>query len=489
MKRSAQLAQLWKSKADELNKLYAPYRDEQGELKSAPSAEDQAKITTLQKEIEDIKAERQAAVQAEEADSANKAFLKEWNTPVRGFRFPVGPVEDMGIEESVAQRGQKAGQVALEGSVYAGATYVQTVHERKAMQLRQLSVAYEEGDLGLDKKTLGAISSKAYHEAFRNYLRRGKDGLGATDFKTLQEGTDSAGGFLVPEDMMNTIISKQPTPTRVSGLVTGLTTGRDSLSIPKVNYATDDLYTSGIRVTKTGEVPASSTVHRVTDPVFGMVKIPVHTFMMSMPLTNDMVEDSAFSLAAWVAGKFSETVDLLFDNEILNGNAIGGPAGILLNPGGADQPAIVVSGNAGTLTPDGIINLAYSLPEQYDVNARFILNKTNTGAAIATMKDTANRYLFSTGDYGGAGIATARPTSLVGYPYVFSGFMPNVGANAFPIIFGDFGGYYLVNRVGFSVQVLRELYSELNQIVVLGRLRFGGQVAEPWKLKIQKVST
>jgi HK97 family phage major capsid protein len=159
--------------------------------------------------------------------------------------------------------------------------------------------------------------------------------------------------------------------------------------------------------------------------------------MMSMPLTRDMVEDSAFELVGWVSQKFREQIDLLYDNEILNGNSIGGPAGVLLNPGGTDQPAIVVSGNAATLTPDGIVNLAYSLPEQYDANARFAFNKTNTGAAIALMKDSANRYLFATGGYGDTGVANARPTSLVGYPYGYSGFMPNVGANAFPIVFGD----------------------------------------------------
>ena len=273
--------------------------------------------------------------------------------------------------------------------------------------------------------------------------------------------------------MLNVLIQKRPTPTRVAGMVTRLQTSRDALAMPKVNYAADDIYTTGIRVTKTGEIPASSTVHRVTDPVFGMIRIPVHTFMMSMPLTNDMIEDSAFPIVAWSTGKFSETVDLLYDNEVLTGSGIGGPAGILLNPGGTDQPAIVVSGAAGAVTPDGIMDLAYALPEQYDQNARFVFNKTSTAKAIAKLKDTANRYLFGYGDMDN-GLAGSRPKEPIGYPFEYSGFMPDIAANAFPIIFGDFMGYYLVNRIGFSIQVLRELYAETNQIVLLGRLRFGG---------------
>jgi HK97 family phage major capsid protein len=45
-----------------------------------------------------------------------------------------------------------------------------------------------------------AVEKKGYGPAFESYLRNGKEGLGPTDRKTLSEGVDSAGGFLVPED-------------------------------------------------------------------------------------------------------------------------------------------------------------------------------------------------------------------------------------------------------------------------------------------------
>ena len=77
---------------------------------------------------------------------------------------------------------------------------------------------------------------------------------------------------------------------------------------------------------------------------------------------------------------------------------------------------------------------------------------------------------------------------LAGYPVTYSGFMPNRGSANYPVILGDLGGYYLVERVGFSIQVLNEVYAEVNQKVLLGRLRFGGQVAEPWRIKIGQQS-
>lgn len=334
-----------------------------------------------------------------------------------------------------------------------------------------------------------AIKTREYKAAFRQYLKVGINGLKSDEYKTLSEGTDSAGGFLVPEEMIQRIIQKAPTPTRVNGRVTRLQTSRDSLVMPKVNYTTDDIYTTGIRVTWTGEVPSSSTVHRVTDPVFGQTRIPIFTAMLSMPLTNDMVEDAMFPIIPFVTGKFQETVDILYDDKTLNGTGLGQPSGILLNPNGTDQPATVNSGGASTLTADGLSSLAFAVPEQYDEMSTFVMNKTSTAKAIAQLKDSQNRYLWGAGLQDSGLVPSLKNRTLLGYDVTLSGLMPNVAANAYPIIFGDLGGYALVNRVGFSVQVLRELYAETNQILLLGRLRFGGATIEPWKLKIQKVAS
>lgn len=347
---------------------------------------------------------------------------------------------------------------------------------------------------GLNSKQMATISTKDYSDAFRTYLRKDVRGLAGTELKTLQEGQDDQGGFLVPLDVLNRIISREPTPTRVGGRVTRFTTGRDKVSIPVVNYAgaADDpnaqLYTTGMRTIWTGEVPASSTVERVVQPVFSQVSVPIYTAMMSMPLTNDLIEDAMFPLVNWVSNKFAETVDLFQEASAINGTGVGQPAGILLNPGAVKQPAVVATGSP-TLTADGLQTVAWSLPEQYDDNSAWVMNKTSSGQAIAKLKDANGRYLWQNFDeqlavgLGGGNGGESRRV-LLGYPVLFTGFMPGQGANNYWGIFGDLTGYYQVNRVGFSVQVLKELYAETNQILLLGRLRFGGMTAEPWKMLI-----
>jgi len=347
---------------------------------------------------------------------------------------------------------------------------------------------YQTGAGVLSDNQVKTLRSAEYKNAFTNYLRRGVSKLNSDEVKVLQEGIDDQGGFLVPEQILATLISKKPAPTRVVNNVTKLQTMRDSLLMPKVVYATDDIYTSGIRVTWTGEVPASATVHRVTEPKFGTFRVNVFTAMLSCPLTVNMLEDAALNVDAYIADKFRETIDLLYDNMILNGTGVGQPSGILQNPNGTDEPATVNTGDANLLTADGLVDLGFAVPEQYDSNCRFVFNKTSTSKAVRKLKDGDGRYLFGMGMQDSGLSVTLRPPDLLGYPYDWSAFMPDVAASAYPIIFGDLTGYYMVERIGFSIQILRELYAETNQVVALGRIRFGGDVAEPWKMKIQKVS-
>lgn len=464
LKKSQELAQELATKRQRIQVLLPKVRE------TTATADELKEFDGISGEITQLNENYVKAVALDALETSNEAALKE---------LKEAPVTEMTFTDPAT------GEVKTAGMTPAGVSIVGRNIEQPG---NQLSVVYEEGALGLDEKTMKHISTKDYKMAFRKYLRSKRDSdLSLAEMKLLQEGTDTAGGFLVPDDIQSRVIQKAPTPTRVAGYVSRLQTSRDRIVFPKVNYAADDIYTSGIRVKWTGEVPSSATTHRVTDPLFAQVGIPIHTAMLSMPLTNDMIEDSAFPIVQWSADKFRETIDLLYDNMILNGSGQGQPAGILLNPGGADQPAVVNSGDANLLKADGLINLTYALPEQYDENARLVFNKTSTGAAIALLKDSNNRYLFARG-ITDDGLAVGRPTSLLGYPFNYSGFMPNVAANAYPIVFGDFRGYFLVERVGFSIQVLREIYAETNQQLLLGRVRIGGQVAEDWRLKIQKVS-
>ena len=354
---------------------------------------------------------------------------------------------------------------------------------------------------GISDRALKVWGDQQYRKAYWNVMRKMANMHYAPhldpEVKFLQEGTDTEGGFTVPQAFYDKIIMKKPTPTRLYPAVNRLQCSRDRLVIPKVPYTTDNLWATPMRVAWVGENPASATSSYVTDPTFGTVTIPIYTAMMSLPITRDLLEDSAFNLETWVADQFAETIELTRDNVILNGSGVNQPTGILSTPTYAytssevnGQIAYVPVGNSANLpTADGMIQLAEIMPEQYEENCRYIFNKVSGGMNLRLLKDAQGRYLFArTGDNGPGSLVAGRPTECNGYPFSYSGFMPNVAANSLSYIFGDLSGYSMIDRVGFDIQIARELLIQYNQILVVGRIRLGGQVTEEWKFKIGKVS-
>lgn len=419
------------------------------------------------------------------------------------------------------------------GLPLAGKANVEGIRQSGRTQIEALSdslVISQEGEGVFDPKLYEIISNPSYAKAFRNYLRMGDRRISRDDELTLAPGADPMGGYfmplrsmvdtmapsyrgtqsqalrafqalrvlqegsvtgdaLVPEEILNRLVAREPAPTSVAAKVSTFPTSRDRIVMPRVNYSSDDIYTTGIRATWTGEQPASSAAHRVTDPVFGTIGISVYTAMLSLPLTNDLVEDSAFPIVSYSSGKFGETIQLLRENMVINGSGVNQPTGILLNPVASGEGVnYVVSGDANLVTADGLMDLTFALPPQYDEKASFVMNKTSTAKAISKLKDGQGRYIWGQG-YNDSGLAVNwRNRNLMGYEVNLCQFMPDVKANAYPVIFGDLTGYYLVDRIALSIQVLREIYAETNQILLLGRVRFGGAPVETWRLKAQKIA-
>jgi HK97 family phage major capsid protein len=331
-----------------------------------------------------------------------------------------------------------------------------------------------------------SVQGKGYPFAFEAYLHKGLKELGPEDYKTLTEGVDSAGGFTVPEDYQTELIRKIATAATIRSRARVAQTSRDIAKWPKLHYTTDDEYTSGVRLSWTGESPASATVHRATDPVFGLYSIPVHTAMASLPLSNDLIEDSAFDVAGISQELLAEAFILGENDAFLNGNGVSRPMGLLTQVDG-DGPASVASGSATAILSDGLIDLWGALPSQYESNSVWLFNKA-TEVDIRQLKDATNEnYLWPI--YQAVGAFGPAPRELLGFPVMRDEFMPDVAGDAYPIIFGDLRGYLVLDRVGLSIQRLTELYAETNITLLLARKRVGGQCIEPWRIKAQKIAT
>ena len=66
--------------------------------------------------------------------------------------------------------------------------------------------------------------------------------------------------------------------------------------------------------------------------------------------------------------------------------------------------------------------------------------------------------------------------------------MADAAANTYPLIFGDFSGYAIVERLGLTIQRYNDSNTGINKVEFQIRRRIGGNVIQQWKFSVQKVA-
>jgi HK97 family phage major capsid protein len=320
-----------------------------------------------------------------------------------------------------------------------------------------------------------------------------KSGVSVREIKaTMVESQDTLGGFLVPETWRAEMQQRMVGLTAVRSLAKVSTTSTDSLKLP-VRTGGNSRYTGNIRVTMTDESPAGTEA--ATNATFGEASIPVHTAMAHVTISKNLLEDSGVDLVSELNDEFAEAAAVKEDEQFLVGNGVGQPQGILNGtaangaPFNADVQA-VNSGAAAALTADGIVAMPWKLDGQYrqakNPSTSWLAAKA-TYEAMAKLKDGQGRYLWS--ELNLSGIADANPDRLRGWQWRESEAMPAVAANTYPVIFGDFQGYRIVDRMGMSITRYDDFSTgKSNQVGLVMRRRYGGQVTKGWMFVVLKVA-
>lgn len=310
--------------------------------------------------------------------------------------------------------------------------------------------------------------------------------------KALSEGTDSAGGFLVPPDAQAELLVRkaQMAAVRRAGARTQ-TTSRDILQYPMVQAAAatagglaaggGSVFSSGFIGSVAGETPTSVDV----DAAFGNFGVPVKKIRVFTRLSNDFIADAAVNILAFLSQNGAENMALVEDNEFLNGDGSAlHPLGILnggLTTVDVEGTSSDTVGNttSGTGSAPKIIDVEYGLPSQYIQNAVWMMRRSIEGK-VRKLVDANGRFLWPvTGGY-------QMPTHEIdGYPIYNSEFMPNDGTNANKVIlFGDFSGYIIAERAQVSTTILRERYADSDQTGIIIWERVGGAVWNPDSFRV-----
>ncbi len=310
---------------------------------------------------------------------------------------------------------------------------------------------------------------------------------------TMMEAQDQLGGYLVPEDINEQMINRLPGLTAVRPLASKYSTSRDRLSF-MVRQGGTKQYIGNIRSKQTSEAPSTAATFQ-TNALFGKIEIPVHVNLSNVPVTKSLLEDSAIDIMNGVLmPEFVSEAAIKEDTQFLTGSGVNEPQGILNGTAANGAPfnsdvATRNSGAASTLTFDAVVAMPWDIAGQYrqrkNPSTAWVFN-SNTGGVLSGLKNGIGDYLWT--EMSGNN-AVGNPDTLRGWQYKESEALANTAANVYPIIFGDFAGYRIVDRIGMSVQRYEDSNSAQNDSVIFYcRRRYGGQVAEGYRFVVMKVS-
>ena len=279
----------------------------------------------------------------------------------------------------------------------------------------------------------------------------------------LQEGTDSEGGYLVPDEFERTLVEALEEENVFRTLAHVIRTSSGDRKIPVVASKG-----SASWVDEEG-------AYQESDDAFSQVSIGAYKLGTMIKVSEELLADSVFDLEAYISKEFARRIGAREEESFFNGDGKGKPLGILAATGGAEVG--VTAASATAITADEVIDLFYSLKAPYRKNAVWVLNDA-TVKQIRKLKDSTGQYLWQ------PALVAGTPDTILGRPVKTSAFMPVAAAGAKTIAFGDFKYYWIADRQGRTFKKLSELYAANGQVGFMGTQRVDGKLILPEAIKV-----
>ena len=304
-------------------------------------------------------------------------------------------------------------------------------------------------------------ASDEYKRAFWNAMR--SKAAGYEVLNALQVGTDSEGGYLVPDEFERTLVEALEEENIFRTMAKIIQTASGDRKIPVVASKGTASW-----VDEEGAIPES-------DDAFGQVSIGAYKLATMIKVSEELLNDSVFNLESYIAREFARRIGAKEEESFFIGDGTGKPTGIFNATGGAELG--VTAASATAITVDEIMDLFYSLKSPYRKNAVFVMNDS-TVKAIRKLKDGNGQYLWQ------PSITAGQPDTILNRPVKTSAYVPAIAAGAKTIAFGDFGYYWVADRQGRSFQRLNELYAATGQVGFKATQRVDGKLVLPEAIKV-----
>lgn len=366
---------------------------------------------------------------------------------------------------------------------------LKSCEKQKQFTLKTIAERFDEIESALARGVKGekgdatAAEIKQHEQAFKNYMRKGVDaGLGelqvksyaqafGVEEKALSVGSEQDGGYTVTPAMSASIIKSIFESSPIRALASVQTISTDSLEI------LDDHDEAG-----SGWVSETGTRSETTTPILAKRIIPTHELYAEPRATQKLLDDSFVNIEQWLADKVAAKFARDEATAFVSGNGVGKPRGFLSYAAGTawGQVEQVNSGTSGALTADGLINLLFSLKDEYQRNAIFAMNRLSV-RDVRKFKDSTNQYLWQ------PSYAAGTPDTILGRPVVMASDIPTASANSLSVAVADWRqAYQVVDRLG--IRTIRDQFTAKPFVKFYSVKRVGGDVTNFEAIKLLKLA-
>ena len=315
---------------------------------------------------------------------------------------------------------------------------------------------------GTEEKT--GRASAEYRRSFWSAMRtRAGEGLDPNVKNALQIGTDSEGGYLVPDEYERTLVEALEEENIFRTIANVITTSSGDRKIPIVASKGTASW-----IDEEGTIPES-------DDSFGQVTIGAYKLGTLIKVSEELLNDSVFPLESYISKEFARRIGNKEEESFFTGDGSGKPTGVLAATGGAQVG--VTTASATAITIDEVLDLFYSLKAPYRNRAVFVMNDS-TVKAIRKLKDGQGQYLWQ------PSVQAGTPDTILNRQLYTSAYVPAIEASAKTIVFGDFSYYWVADRQGRVFRRLNELFAVTGQVGFIATQRVDGKLILPEALKV-----
>lgn len=301
-------------------------------------------------------------------------------------------------------------------------------------------------------------SSDAYGKAFWNSIRNRQFS------NILTEGTDSEGGYLVPDEFEATLVQALGEENVIRTRAHVITTSGGTHKIPVVASKGEASW-----IDEKGAYPED-------DDTFAQVSIDAHKLGTIIKVSEELLADFAFNLESYFSQEFGRRMGRKEEEAFIGGDGVAKPTGILQS-----AEVGVTASKTDAITADSLIDLFYSLKAAYRRNAVWVVNDS-TVKAIRKLKDNNGQYIWQ------AALKDGDHDTLLGRPIITSPAMPEIGAGTKPVMFGDLSYYWVGDRQGVTFKRLNERYADVGQVGFLASKRLDGKLTLPEAIKVLQMA-